>query len=42
MTMNDPVTIVIADDHPMIRSGLRQAIDRDYRYRVVAEAADGV
>jgi DNA-binding NarL/FixJ family response regulator len=35
------VTIVIADDHPIVRAGLRQAIETDPSLRVVAEAADG-
>jgi DNA-binding NarL/FixJ family response regulator len=35
------VTIVIADDHPSVRAGLRQAIETDPSLRVVAEAADG-
>ena len=33
--------IVIADDHPIVRSGLRQAIERDRQFTVVGEAADG-
>jgi len=34
--------IVIADDHPIVRNGLREAIERDERFRIVAEAGDGV
>jgi len=33
--------IVIADDHALVRDGLRQAIERDARFVVVAEASDG-
>lgn len=33
--------ILIADDHPIVRSGLRQVIDAKADLRVVAEAADG-
>lgn len=34
-------TIVIADDHPMFRSGVRQALAEDPSLLVVAEASDG-
>jgi DNA-binding NarL/FixJ family response regulator len=37
----DALSIVIADDHPIVRAGLRQAIELDPALRVVAEAADG-
>ena len=33
--------ILIADDHPIFRSGLRAVIDADARFAVMAEAADG-
>src|SRR5215510_13597644 len=33
--------IVIADDHPVVRSGLRYMIDAQPDMRVVGEAADG-
>lgn len=39
--MTDDITIIIADDHPIVRQGLRQAIEEDKRLRVVAEASDG-
>ena len=39
--MNDEITIIIADDHPIVRQGLRQTIEEDRRLRVVAEASDG-
>ena len=39
--MADIITVVIADDHPIFRHGLRQIIDMDPQLRVVAEAADG-
>ncbi len=39
--MNDEITIVIADDHPIVRQGLRQTIEEDERLRVVAEVSDG-
>ena len=39
--MKPEIKIVIADDHPVFRQGLRQAIERDPLIRVVGEAADG-
>ena len=39
--MGDKVTIVIADDHPMFRHGLRQAIETDPDWEVLGEADDG-
>ena len=39
--MKDEITIVIVDDHPIVRQGLRQTIEEDKRFRVVAEANDG-
>jgi DNA-binding NarL/FixJ family response regulator len=33
--------IVIADDHPVVRAGLRGLLDGDPGFEVVAEAADG-
>lgn len=40
--MKDEIRIVIADDHPIVRQGLRQAIEADPGLRVIAEAGDGV
>ena len=39
--MSDEIQIIIADDHPIVRSGLRQIIDIDPHLKVVAEANDG-
>jgi DNA-binding NarL/FixJ family response regulator len=36
-----PVRILIADDHPMLRKGLRLTIEEDPGLRVVGEASDG-
>ena len=33
--------VLIADDHTIVRKGLRLLIDGDERFDVVAEAADG-
>jgi len=34
-------SILLADDHPLFRQGLRQVLDREADLRVVAEASDG-
>ena len=39
--MKTEIRILIADDHPLIRQGLRQAIETEPRFRVIAEAGDG-
>lgn len=39
--MNPIIRLLIADDHPLLRAGLRQVIETDPRLHVVAEAADG-
>jgi DNA-binding NarL/FixJ family response regulator len=39
--MVEEVRIVIADDHPVLRRGLRQVIEGDPKLKVVAEADDG-
>ncbi len=33
--------VLIADDHPLIRSGLRALLEREREFEVVAEAVDG-
>jgi two-component system, NarL family, response regulator NreC len=39
--MGSRVRIMIADDHPLVRSGLRALLERDGEFQVIAEAADG-
>jgi DNA-binding NarL/FixJ family response regulator len=39
--MRPGITVLIADDHPIFRTGLRQVIETDPDVRVVAEAGDG-
>jgi DNA-binding NarL/FixJ family response regulator len=36
-----PVRVMIADDHPMVRGGLRALLERTGEFKVIAEAADG-
>src|SRR5918911_1159022 len=39
--MGGEIKIIIADDHPIVRQGLRQTIESGAGLRVVAEAGDG-
>ena len=39
--MPDEITIVLVDDHPVVRKGLKLSIEEDPRMKVVAEAGDG-
>ena len=39
--MSNPISIVIADDHPIVRKGLRQVIEEEPDFEIVAEAGDG-
>jgi DNA-binding NarL/FixJ family response regulator len=39
--MQGEITLIIADDHPIFRRGLRQVIETDPHLKVVAEAGDG-
>ena len=36
-----PVTVVVADDHPVFRAGIRDALEKGGHVEVVGEAADG-
>jgi DNA-binding NarL/FixJ family response regulator len=40
--MADEIRIVIADDHPIVRKGLREVIEEESDLEVVAEAGDGL
>ncbi|MGE3956531.1 MAG: response regulator [Vicinamibacterales bacterium] len=41
MNTSGPIRIVIADDHPIFRDGLRRLLDSEAGFKVVAEAVDG-
>jgi len=41
LTDTQPITCLIADDHEVVREGLRLALSRTPHIRVVGEAADG-
>ena len=36
-----PLTVVVADDHPLFRAGIVRALGEDPRFNVLGEAADG-
>ena len=35
------ISVVLVDDHPIVRAGIRQVIEADGDVEVVAEAGDG-
>ena len=39
--MTEQIKIVLADDHPIVRQGLKQMIESDAQLLIVAEAGDG-
>ena len=39
--MKAEVKVLLADDHPLFRRGLREVIEENRRFRIVGEAADG-
>jgi DNA-binding NarL/FixJ family response regulator len=40
--MSDEIRVLVADDHPIVRKGLRAMIEEDEGLRVVGEAGDGL
>jgi len=38
---SEPIRIVIADDHPIVRDGLRRLLETEADFSVVGQAADG-
>lgn len=41
MARNKQITVLLVDDHEIVRQGLRTVLDRDGQIRVVGEARDG-
>jgi DNA-binding NarL/FixJ family response regulator len=39
--MSEPLRVLLADDHALFRRGLREVLEEDGAFRVVAEAGDG-
>jgi DNA-binding NarL/FixJ family response regulator len=39
--MGAPIKVLIVDDHPLFRQGLRQLVESDPRFELAAEAGDG-
>lgn len=39
--MNEPITIVLVDDHPIVRKGLRRVLEMYADMRVIGEAGSG-
>jgi len=37
-----PVTLILADDHPIVRQGLRHLLEAEPEFRIEGEAGDGV
>ena len=42
MSSNERIRVMVADDHPIMRNGLREALDAEEDLEVVGQAADGV
>src|SRR5690348_6785061 len=40
--MKSPITVIIADDHPIFRKGLCEVLSEDQTIKLVAEVADGL
>src|SRR5438270_11175098 len=41
MDRKGPIQLVIADDHPIFRDGLRRLLEAESRFKVIGEARDG-
>jgi DNA-binding NarL/FixJ family response regulator len=42
MTAPQPIRVLIADDHPILREGLRRLLEDDGGFEVVGQASDGL
>ena len=41
MTSSERIRVMVADDHPIMRNGLREALDAEEDFEVVGQASDG-
>jgi DNA-binding NarL/FixJ family response regulator len=41
MSVNQPIRVILADDHAVVRKGIREFLEEDGDVSIVAEAADG-
>jgi two-component system invasion response regulator UvrY len=41
MTVNDTISVLLVDDHPVVRDGFRRLLEQLSNIKVVAEAGDG-
>lgn len=41
LSMSSPITILLADDHPIVRAGIRAELEKLPDVQIVAEASDG-
>ena len=42
MSSNERIRVMVADDHPLMRNGLREALDGEEDFEVVGQASDGI
>ncbi|MCX5890130.1 MAG: response regulator transcription factor [Deltaproteobacteria bacterium] len=42
MTFNHPYKIILADDHALVRKGIKRVIEEDLDLQVIGEAGDGL
>jgi DNA-binding NarL/FixJ family response regulator len=40
--MSEPITVLLADDHSLVRRGFRRILEDDERMKVIGEASNGV
>lgn len=41
MNMNEPIKLLVVDDHPIVRRGLRMCLGQQPRIQILGEAGDG-
>jgi DNA-binding NarL/FixJ family response regulator len=42
LPVSKPIRILIADDHPIVREGLRRLLDKQESFQIIGEAETGV